>query len=66
MANAILLRTPELWLGCQEIQQRFGVHYWDALIVAACIHSEVKTLYSEDVPERGYNGLRVVNPFAAG
>jgi predicted nucleic acid-binding protein len=66
MANAILLPTPELWVRCREIQQRFGVHYWDALIVAACMHAEVKTLYSEDIPERDYDGLRVVNPFRTG
>ncbi len=67
MASVILLPTPDIWPLCQAIQKKHGIHYWDALILAACMHDGVKTLYSEDIPENDdFNGLRIVNPFRNG
>lgn len=64
MVETILLPTPELWPRCAAIQQRYGMHFWDAMIVATCIHCEVTTLYSEDIAENDdFHGLKIVNPF---
>ena len=64
MADAVLLPVPELWARCRDIQQQHGMHFWDAIIIATCIHYQVKTLYSEDIPEgEDLGGLRIVNPF---
>jgi predicted nucleic acid-binding protein len=64
MVDAILLPVPELWSACREIQQERGIHFWDALIVATCIHYRVVSLYSEDIAENDdFHGLRIVNPF---
>jgi len=39
--------------------------FWDAMIVAACLHAGVTRLYSEDLPGRSPpDGLEIVNPFA--
>jgi predicted nucleic acid-binding protein len=64
MADAVLLPVPELWLLCRAIQQQHGLHFWDAVIISTCLHYQVKTLYSEDIPESDdFHGLRIVNPF---
>jgi len=64
MAAAVLLPVPELWTQCRAIQQQHGMHFWDAIIVSTCIHYQVKTLYSEDIPESDdFHGLKIVNPF---
>src|SRR2546421_637255 len=48
MASAILLPVPDLWLETQNLQSRFALSFWDALLVASCIHGGVATLYSEN------------------
>lgn len=64
MAESILLPIPELWPLCRTIQQQHGMHFWDAIIVATCIHYQVAMLYSEDIPESNdFHGLKIVNPF---
>ena len=39
------------------------VSFWDAMILAACLHSGAHLLYSEDVPGGDVGGVSVVNPF---
>ncbi len=64
MATAVLMPTAELWPRCRTIQTRYGIHFWDALILAACVHYGVQTLYSEDIVENdSFDGVRIVNPF---
>ena len=47
-----------------ETLRRYGISYWDALIIAAAERSGCKTLVSEDLnPDQRYNGIVVVNPF---
>lgn len=47
-----------------EYRERFGLSYWDCLILAAAKHSGCDVVYSEDMStEREYDGIRVVNPF---
>ena len=47
------------------LEQRYGISFWDALIVQAAQRSGAGTLYSEDLnPGQEYGSLRVVNPLA--
>ena len=64
LSDRVSFPDREIWPLAQSLQQRFSLHFWDALLVAGCIRSGVKTLYSEDLQhgiEMG--GVTVVNPF---
>ncbi len=63
MANAVFLPTLDMWPRCRAIRAKCGIHFWDALILAACVHYGVQTLYSEDITQHDFDGLIVVNPF---
>jgi predicted nucleic acid-binding protein len=50
-----------------QLQQRYGVKYWDAAILAAAIELTCTRLYSEDLSHgQNYDGVTVINPFIAG
>lgn len=50
-----------------ELHERFQLSYWDAAILAAAKQLVCHTVYSEDLNHgQDYDGVRVVNPFAAG
>lgn len=50
-----------------QLHQRFQLGYWDAAIIAAAGQLGCRTLYSEDLNAgQEYDGVMVVNPFAAG
>ena len=62
--DAVLLPDMTMWFSARDLQERFTLHYWDALIVAGCLHGGVHTLYSEDFThDMEIKGLRIVNPF---
>ena len=47
-----------------ETLRRYGISYWDALIVAAAERSDCGKLLSEDLKsDQRYHGIVVVNPF---
>lgn len=47
-----------------ETHQRYGISYWDALIVAAAERSGCAQIYSEDLKHGdSYHRVLVVNPF---
>ena len=47
-----------------ETLRRYGISYWDALIVAAAERSGCRKLLSEDLnPDQRYHGIVVENPF---
>jgi predicted nucleic acid-binding protein len=47
-----------------EVQERYGLSFWDSLIVQAAQISNAKVLYSEDLSDgQVYGGVKVVNPF---
>jgi predicted nucleic acid-binding protein len=49
-----------------EAKARFGISYWDAAIVTAARQMGCRLVYSEDLNAgQSYNGVTVVNPFAA-
>ena len=49
----------------EKLMDQHCVAYWDAMIIAACLESGVKRLYSEDFSGlKGIDGLEIVNPFS--
>lgn len=48
-----------------EIEGRYGISFWDALVIQAAESAGATVLYSEDLSDRQvYGSLRVVNPLA--
>ena len=48
------------------IESRYGLHYWDCLVVAAAQHLGCQYLLSEDMGhEQNYGSVQVINPFKA-
>ena len=49
------------------VESRYGVNYWDALMVAAAQHQGCNVLLTEDLQhDQQIDGVRIVNPFIAG
>ena len=49
-----------------QYRGRFGLNYWDCLILAAAKQSGCDVVYSEDMSDsQDYDGIRVINPFEA-
>lgn len=47
-----------------DIEDRFGFHFWDALVVAAAQRAGCDALLTEDLQDgQDLDGVRVVNPF---
>lgn len=47
------------------LKARYGLQFYDALVIAAAIEAGCDTVYSEDMGNGAvYEGVRVVNPFA--
>jgi predicted nucleic acid-binding protein len=64
LADDVLLPVAQLWREAQVLQSRHSLSFWDALLLAACIHGGVKVLYTEDMGSpRDVDGLSLVNPF---
>ena len=56
--------TPDLYRRAVRLAQRYGVHPYDAAILAAAQELGARTLYSEDLSHgQTYDGVKVVNPF---
>ncbi len=63
-AEAVLLPAPQLWPAARDLQSRYALSFWDALLVGAPIQGGVQTLYTEDMgAPRVIDGLSLVNPF---
>jgi predicted nucleic acid-binding protein len=57
--------SPALYLDALRVASRYKLSWYDALIVAAALESQCKTLYSEDLRiGLSIEGLRIENPFA--
>jgi predicted nucleic acid-binding protein len=51
-------------LAALEIEERYRIPFWDALVVHAAQSAGAETLYSEDLSDgQTYGGVRVKNPF---
>ena len=56
--------TPELYSRALEVQERYRLSFWDALIVAAALEARCTRLLTEDLQHgQTIEGLRVENPF---
>jgi len=54
-------------LGAIGLQQRYGISFWDSMILWSAQQLGCSILWSEDLSEgQEYGDLRVVNPFTTG
>lgn len=61
----VVINTPESVIEALEIEVRFKISFWDALILHAAESSGAAVLYSEDLSTgRHYGSVRVINPLA--
>lgn len=59
----VVVNTGESVLEALEIEGRYGVSFWDALVLQAAENAGVAVLYSEDFSDgQTYGSVRVVNP----
>jgi predicted nucleic acid-binding protein len=66
LAWEVVINRPESVLRAMEIEERFQISFWDAMIVQAAQSAGCEILYSEDLSHgQEYDGVLVVNPFAA-
>lgn len=64
MVWEVVTNTGESILDALEIEQRYRVSFWDALIIQAADASAASVLYSEDLSSgQVYGSVEVVNPF---
>lgn len=60
---SIVTNTAESVLQALDIEFRYKISFWDALIVQAAASSGAAVLYSEDLGDgQTYGSVRVVNP----
>ena len=61
----IVVNTPESVIQALEIEVRYKISFWDALLLHAAESSGAAILYSEDLSARQhYGSIQVVNPLA--
>ena len=47
-----------------RLREEYSLSHWDSLILAACLDSNIREIYSEDFSSgASYRGVRVINPF---
>jgi predicted nucleic acid-binding protein len=62
----VVVNTGESVLEALEIEARYRISFWDALVIQAAETAGVETLYSEDLSDgQLYGTVRVVNPISA-
>ena len=50
-------------LGAIDLQQRYQLSFWDAMILLSAIRAGAQTVLSEDLnPGQDYDGVRVIDP----
>ncbi len=59
----VKVNTGDSILEALEIEERYGISFWDALVVQAAQASGAEVLYSEDLSDgQRYGAVRVENP----
>jgi predicted nucleic acid-binding protein len=59
----IIVNTPESILQALDIEARYKISFWDALVLQAAETSGAMILYSEDLSVgQHYGSIQVVNP----
>jgi predicted nucleic acid-binding protein len=65
LAWQVVATAPEAVVHALDIESRYKISFWDALIVHAAGVAGASTIYSEDLGDRQKFGtVRVVNPFS--
>lgn len=60
----VVINDGESILGAVDFERRFGLSFWDALVVQAANSAGAEILYSEDFNHgQTYGRVKVVNPF---
>jgi len=60
----VVVNAGESILAALEIESRYEISFWDALIVQAAESSGAKVLYSEELSDgQLYGTVKVINPF---
>lgn len=61
----VVVNGPDSILEALQIEVRYKISFWDALILQAAEAAGVGTIYSEDFTSgRSYGSVRVVNPLS--
>jgi predicted nucleic acid-binding protein len=61
----VVTNTSESVVQALDMEARYKITFWDALILHAAAHAGASILYSEDLAAgQSYGGVQVVNPFA--
>ncbi|HVC20437.1 MAG TPA: PIN domain-containing protein [Vicinamibacterales bacterium] len=59
----VVVNTADSVLGALELEERYRISFWDALVIHAAQAAGAEVLYSEDLADgQGYGGVTVVNP----
>ena len=67
LAWQVIVNGGESILEALDLEARFQISFWDALVVQAAQASGAEILYSEDLSDgQTYGGVRVINPLRAG
>jgi len=62
----VVVNNRESIFRAVDIETRYKISFWDALILQAAEQAGAKTIYSEDLSHGArYAGVQVVNPFIA-
>ncbi len=62
----VVTNSGESILAALELEERYRLSFWDALVLQAAESSGAAVLYSEDLSDgQTYRGVRVVNPLEA-
>ena len=60
----VVVNRGDSILEALDLEQRYQISFWDALVIHAAHASGAEVLYSEDFAHgRAYGSVRVVNPF---
>jgi predicted nucleic acid-binding protein len=59
----VVINGGDAILGALELEERYQISFWDALVIQAARASGAEVLYSEDLSDgQMYGSVRVVNP----
>jgi predicted nucleic acid-binding protein len=58
----VVVNAPESAIDALEIEVRYKISFWDALVLQAAETSGAAILYSEDLAAGRYGSVQVVNP----
>ena len=64
LAWEVVVNGPESTLQALDLESRYKISFWDALVLHAAETAGAATLYSEDLSHRQrYGSVQVLNPF---